>query len=220
MVESAAVGAATDSTEPALLYRGQGQEGGRIPPPSLPAWQKSRPLTELAARTRQGLMRIDARPPDTGPARQLHVCRACDVFLSADVTDVTDVTDDLDAHRRAVVLEVVILRRLPVAARTHTFADLATAIDDAFARWDRAHLHLFERSERRLLTSPEWDDLPRAPSPAPESDSRRWSWASNSSTPSTSATTGPTWAPSPPPGSIRPRFSGSSRRDPAPTGAG
>ena len=41
MVESAAVGAATASTEPALLYRGQGQEGGRIPPPSLPARQKS-----------------------------------------------------------------------------------------------------------------------------------------------------------------------------------
>ena len=83
-------------------------------------------------------MRIDARPPSTPARPPAHVCRACDVFLSADVTDVTDVTDDLDAHRRAVVLEVVILRRLPVAARTHTFADLATAIDDAFARWDRA----------------------------------------------------------------------------------
>jgi hypothetical protein len=30
------------------------------------------------------------------------------------------------------------------AARRHTFADLAGAIDDAFARWDRAHLHLFD----------------------------------------------------------------------------
>ena len=84
---------------------------------------RSRSLTELAARTRQGSMRIHARPPDTGPARQLHVCRACDVFLSADVTDVTDVTDDLDAHRRAVGLEVVILggcpwrRRLPALVR-------------------------------------------------------------------------------------------------------
>ena len=30
------------------------------------------------------------------------------------------------------------------AGRRHTFADLAGAIDDAFARWDRAHLHLFD----------------------------------------------------------------------------
>jgi hypothetical protein len=32
------------------------------------------------------------------------------------------------------------------AAPTHTFAQLATAIDDAFARWDRSHLHQFTRS--------------------------------------------------------------------------
>src|SRR5215212_11714300 len=33
--------------------------------------------------------------------------------------------------------------RMFAAARSHTFAHFATAIDDAFARWDRAHLHLF-----------------------------------------------------------------------------
>ncbi len=31
--------------------------------------------------------------------------------------------------------------RIFAAALSHTFAALATAIDDAFARWDRAHLH-------------------------------------------------------------------------------
>jgi hypothetical protein len=30
--------------------------------------------------------------------------------------------------------------RIFAAARSHTFKQLADAIDDAFARWDRAHL--------------------------------------------------------------------------------
>lgn len=34
--------------------------------------------------------------------------------------------------------------RIFAAAPDHSFAQLATAIDDAFARWDRSHLHLFE----------------------------------------------------------------------------
>ena len=34
--------------------------------------------------------------------------------------------------------------RIFAAARSHTFAQLATASDDAFARWDRAHLHMFD----------------------------------------------------------------------------
>jgi hypothetical protein len=34
--------------------------------------------------------------------------------------------------------------RIFAAARSHRFAQFATAIDDAFARWDRAHLHLLE----------------------------------------------------------------------------
>src|SRR5206468_2827930 len=37
--------------------------------------------------------------------------------------------------------------RIFAAARTHTFAQLATAIDDAFARWDRAHLHEFDLAD-------------------------------------------------------------------------
>lgn len=56
--------------------------------------------------------------------------------------------------------------RILAAARSHTFAQLATAIDDAFARWDRAHLHLFERSEGRLLTSAYWDDVPEGSQPS------------------------------------------------------
>jgi hypothetical protein len=33
--------------------------------------------------------------------------------------------------------------RIMIASRLTTFEQLATAIDDAFARWDRAHLHEF-----------------------------------------------------------------------------
>jgi hypothetical protein len=41
----------------------------------------------------------------------------------------------------------------------HTFADLASAIDQAFARWDLSHLHLFELADGRLVgePSPEWE---------------------------------------------------------------
>jgi hypothetical protein len=34
--------------------------------------------------------------------------------------------------------------RIFAAARSHTFEQLAGAVDDAFARWDRAHLHQFD----------------------------------------------------------------------------
>lgn len=46
------------------------------------------------------------------------------------------------------------------AARTHTFAQLATAIDDAFARWDRSHLHQFWLADgsRAGLPDPDWDE--------------------------------------------------------------
>lgn len=49
--------------------------------------------------------------------------------------------------------------RVMVAARRHTFADLATAIDDAFARWDRAHLHQFWLADGRRVgePDPDWD---------------------------------------------------------------
>lgn len=48
--------------------------------------------------------------------------------------------------------------RIFAAARSHTFAQLATAIDDAFARWDRAHLIQFELADGTRLERPDWDD--------------------------------------------------------------
>lgn len=48
--------------------------------------------------------------------------------------------------------------RIFAAARTHTFAHLAEAIDDAFARWDRAHLHEFSLADGTRLTTPYDDD--------------------------------------------------------------
>jgi Plasmid pRiA4b ORF-3-like protein len=56
--------------------------------------------------------------------------------------------------------------RIFAAARSHTFAQLATAIDDAFARWDRSHLHLFELAETRLIGPVEWDEEPEASLPS------------------------------------------------------
>ncbi len=44
--------------------------------------------------------------------------------------------------------------RIFVAARSHTFAQLAQAIDDAFARWDRSHLHEFRLADGTRLTTP------------------------------------------------------------------
>lgn len=54
--------------------------------------------------------------------------------------------------------------RIFAAARSHTFAALATAIDDAFARWDRAHLHEFRLSDGVRLTTPYGDDDELGPS--------------------------------------------------------
>ena len=51
--------------------------------------------------------------------------------------------------------------RIFAAARSHTFAQLALAIDDAFARWDRAHLHEFTLADGTRLTRPyeDWEEL-------------------------------------------------------------
>jgi hypothetical protein len=51
--------------------------------------------------------------------------------------------------------------RIFAAARSHTFAQLAHAIDDAFARWDRAHLHDFELPDGTRLSTPysDWEEL-------------------------------------------------------------
>jgi hypothetical protein len=60
--------------------------------------------------------------------------------------------------------------RIFAAARSHTFAQLAEAIDDGFARWDRSHLHEFKLADGTRLTTPydeEEDDVPR------EEDDRR-----------------------------------------------
>ena len=52
--------------------------------------------------------------------------------------------------------------RIFAVARTRTFADLATAIDDAFARWDRAHLHMFDFGDPAgLLVDQNWEDPPQ-----------------------------------------------------------
>jgi len=48
--------------------------------------------------------------------------------------------------------------RVFAAARTHTFAQLATAIDDGFARWDRSHLHQFTRADGSELGIPSDED--------------------------------------------------------------
>ena len=52
--------------------------------------------------------------------------------------------------------------RILVVGPQHSFADLATAIDDAFARWDRSHLFEFTLPDGRRIGLPddEWDDQP------------------------------------------------------------
>jgi Plasmid pRiA4b ORF-3-like protein len=45
--------------------------------------------------------------------------------------------------------------RLFAAAKSHSYAQLATAIDDAFARWDRSHLHEFELIEGTRIGTPD-----------------------------------------------------------------
>ncbi|MFA5786258.1 MAG: hypothetical protein WDA71_04605 [Actinomycetota bacterium] len=49
--------------------------------------------------------------------------------------------------------------RTMIVGPSHTFADLAKAIDAAFARWDLAHLHMFELPDGRLVGEPDpnWD---------------------------------------------------------------
>lgn len=53
--------------------------------------------------------------------------------------------------------------RIFAAARAMTFGQLAAAIDDAFGRWDLAHLHTVELADALLLIGPgdAWDDPPQ-----------------------------------------------------------
>lgn len=48
--------------------------------------------------------------------------------------------------------------RVFAAARSHTFGQLADAIDTAFARWDPAHMHMFTLADATQITTLEqWD---------------------------------------------------------------
>lgn len=47
--------------------------------------------------------------------------------------------------------------RLFAASKMHSFSQLATAIDDAFARWDRSHIHEFQLSDGTRLGIPDPD---------------------------------------------------------------
>jgi hypothetical protein len=48
--------------------------------------------------------------------------------------------------------------RIFAAARSHTFRQLATAIDAAFARWDLSHLHLFTLADGTPVSVKRWWD--------------------------------------------------------------
>lgn len=48
--------------------------------------------------------------------------------------------------------------RILAAARTHSFAQLAEAIDRAFARWDLAHLHMFTLTDGTGVSPLDWWD--------------------------------------------------------------
>jgi hypothetical protein len=48
--------------------------------------------------------------------------------------------------------------RVFAAARSHSFGQLADAIDLAFARWDPAHMHMFTLADRTEITAlQQWD---------------------------------------------------------------
>ena len=48
--------------------------------------------------------------------------------------------------------------RVFAAEGSHTFLDLAEAIDDGFARWDRSHLHEFVLADGTRLSDPDPDE--------------------------------------------------------------
>ncbi|MTD47642.1 hypothetical protein GKE82_26370 [Conexibacter sp. W3-3-2] len=55
------------------------------------------------------------------------------------------------------------------ASRSHTFAQLAEAIDTAFSRWDRSHLTMFELGDGSRLVGPiPWEDPSEQMCPAGE----------------------------------------------------
>src|ERR1700733_1307460 len=54
--------------------------------------------------------------------------------------------------------------RIFAAARSHSFRQLASAIDDAFARWDRSHLQEFTLTGQTRLSRPD-PAVPARPGP-------------------------------------------------------
>jgi hypothetical protein len=48
--------------------------------------------------------------------------------------------------------------RVLIAGRATTFEQFARAIDDAFARWDRSHLHEFVLADGTVITPSSWWD--------------------------------------------------------------
>jgi|HubBroStandDraft_1064217.scaffolds.fasta_scaffold292522_2 hypothetical protein len=64
--------------------------------------------------------------------------------------------------------------RVLAAAKSHTFAELADAIDVAFARWDANHLHEFALADgaRLSVPDPDWDE-PDPDGPGKVLDDRR-----------------------------------------------
>ena len=42
-----------------------------------------------------------------------------------------------------------------IVSPSHTFEELAEAINSAFSRWDRSHLHEFELADGRLIGYPD-----------------------------------------------------------------
>jgi hypothetical protein len=85
-----------------------------------------------------------------------------------------------------------------IASRSTTFEQFATAIDDAFARWDRNHLHEFTFADGTPVSpASTWDgDEREGTLDGSKARLGRLRLASSSPTSSTSATTGSTCAPS------------------------
>jgi hypothetical protein len=53
--------------------------------------------------------------------------------------------------------------RIMLVGPGHSFAQLAEAIDAAFARWDLSHLHAFELADGRLIGYPDPDPIVGGP---------------------------------------------------------
>ena len=91
-----------------------------------------------------------------------------------------------------------------IAARTATFEQLGNAIDDAFARWDRNHLHEFTLADGTVIIPVRWWGGEEPDRSLDGAKARLGCGrASSSPIPSTWATTGSTCAPSPRSGPTR-----------------